>query len=57
MLNGSCIRLDAARSYDFYAGPNENHLVELRVPEGFELFTFAFSSSPTNDTEDPGEEP
>ncbi|HEX9816699.1 MAG TPA: thioredoxin family protein [Candidatus Thermoplasmatota archaeon] len=45
----ACIRLDGARSYDFYGGPNEAHLLELRVPDGFELFTFAFSSSPTNE--------
>jgi thiol-disulfide isomerase/thioredoxin len=38
-----CIPLDAPRSYDFYAGPVEEHLVELRVPEGFQLFSFAFS--------------
>jgi thiol-disulfide isomerase/thioredoxin len=46
----ACIRMDGARSYDFYAGPNEEHVLELRVPEGFELFTFAFSSSPTNES-------
>ena len=42
-----CVRLDGARSYDFYAGPNEQHDLELRVPQGFHLYTFAFSSTPT----------
>ncbi|HEV8359585.1 MAG TPA: redoxin domain-containing protein [Candidatus Thermoplasmatota archaeon] len=39
-----CVRLDAPRSYDFYAGPNAEHTVELRVPAGFALFTFDFSA-------------
>lgn len=38
-----CIPLDAPRSYDFYAGPQGEHLLELQVPDGFALFTFAFS--------------
>lgn len=38
-----CVPLDGPRSYDFYAGPVEEHLLELRVPPGFSLFTFAFS--------------
>ena len=39
----SCILLDRARSYDLYRGPNERHALELRVPEGFQLFTFDFT--------------
>lgn len=38
-----CIPLDAPRSYDYYAGVPEEHLVELRVPAGFALYAFAFS--------------
>jgi thiol-disulfide isomerase/thioredoxin len=41
----TCLPLDGARSYQFYAGPLEEHLVELQVPAGFQLFTFAFSST------------
>lgn len=40
-----CIRLDdTPRSYDFYAGPFEDHIVEFDVPVGFSLYTFAFSN-------------
>jgi thiol-disulfide isomerase/thioredoxin len=44
------IQIDAARSYDYYGGPFEEHLVELRVGEGFELYSFAFSSTPTTNS-------
>lgn len=40
-----CIPLDGPRSYDFYAGPVEEHLVEFEVPQGFVLFTFDFASA------------
>lgn len=39
-----CMRLDGPRSYDFYGGPTGTHTVEMRVPPGFALFTFDFSS-------------
>jgi thiol-disulfide isomerase/thioredoxin len=42
---GPCIPLDGPRSYDFFTGPGAEHTVELQAPSGFELFTFAFSSS------------
>lgn len=43
-VNGTpCIFVEHQRSYDFYAGDVERHTVELTVPEGFELYTFAFS--------------
>jgi thiol-disulfide isomerase/thioredoxin len=38
----SCLTMAGSRSYDLYKGPNEGHLLELRVPAGFELFTFDF---------------
>lgn len=43
--NGTaCIQIDTHRSYDYYTAdePGE-HLLELEVPEGFELYSFAFS--------------
>lgn len=40
-----CIVLDGPRSYDFFAGPPGEHTVELKVPAGFTLFTFVFSSN------------
>ncbi|MCA1812470.1 MAG: redoxin domain-containing protein [Halobacteriales archaeon] len=36
--------LDGPRSYDFYAGPLGEHVVELLVPRGFSLFTFDFAA-------------
>jgi len=39
----ACIPLDGPRSYDFFAGPYGEHVVELQVPQGFALFTFDFS--------------
>lgn len=40
----ACIRLDAERSYDYYtADEPEEHRLELQVPEGFKLYSFAFS--------------
>jgi thiol-disulfide isomerase/thioredoxin len=41
--DGPCLVLDGARSYDFYAGPDGVHTVELLAPEGLALFTFDFS--------------
>lgn len=38
-----CIPLDDDRAYDFYSGPFERHLVTLEAPEGFQLYSFAFS--------------
>jgi len=38
-----CVPLDADRAYDVYSGPFERHVVELTVPEGFQLYSFAFS--------------
>jgi thiol-disulfide isomerase/thioredoxin len=38
-----CIPLDDDRAYDFYSGPFERHQVTLDVPEGFQLYSFAFS--------------
>lgn len=42
-VDGDCIRLDGARSYDFYAGPFAGHEVRLTWPDGAQLYTFAFS--------------
>jgi thiol-disulfide isomerase/thioredoxin len=39
-----CLVLDGPRSYDFYAGPVEEHTVLLDVPQGFTLFTFDFAA-------------
>lgn len=42
--NGTtCIPLDADRAYDVYSGPFQRHTVELVVPDGFQLYSFAFS--------------
>ena len=40
------ICLDGATSYDFYAGDYGNHQVRFEVPDGFALYTFAFSRTP-----------
>ena len=39
----SCLYLAGSRSYDLYAGPREGHTLELRVPVGFQLYTFDFT--------------
>jgi thiol-disulfide isomerase/thioredoxin len=39
-----CLALDGPRSYDFYAGPLEEHTVRLDVSAGFTLFTFDFAT-------------
>ncbi|MDX1610875.1 MAG: redoxin domain-containing protein [Candidatus Thermoplasmatota archaeon] len=39
----TCIVLDQDRAFDTYAGPFERHLLELQVPDGFQLYSFAFS--------------
>jgi hypothetical protein len=38
-----CIRIDGARSYDFFAGAYGTYEVQLNVPDGFELYTIGFS--------------
>lgn len=38
-----CVPLDDHRAYDLYSGPFERHHLELQVPEGLELYSFAFS--------------
>jgi len=45
--NGPCITLDGPRSYLFYGGPDEEHVVELKAPSGFRLYTFDFSLNET----------
>lgn len=40
----ACVVLDGPRSYDFFYDVTAPHTLELVVPEGFELWTFAFSS-------------
>jgi thiol-disulfide isomerase/thioredoxin len=43
--NGTaCVHLHADRAYDLYSGPFEEHEIRVDVPEGFELYSFAFSS-------------
>lgn len=39
----ACVVLGGERSYDLYDGPREAHVLDLRVPEGFRLFTFDFT--------------
>jgi thiol-disulfide isomerase/thioredoxin len=39
----TCLVLGGDRSYDLYEGPREAHVLELKVPEGFRLFTFDFT--------------
>lgn len=39
----ACLPLDAHRAYDFYSGPFERHTVTVTVPEGFQLYSLAFS--------------
>lgn len=39
-----CVPLDEHRAYDVYSGPFERHHLELKAPQGFELYSFAFSS-------------
>ena len=39
----TCLYLAGSRSYDVYAGPREGHTLELRVPGGFQLYTFDFT--------------
>lgn len=39
------ICLDGADSYDFFAGDYGSYQVRFEVPDGFELYTFAFSRS------------
>lgn len=39
----ACIVLGGDRSYDLYQGPREAHVLELKVPQGFRLFTFDFT--------------
>lgn len=45
-VDGDCIQLDGARSYDFYAGPFGSHEVRLVFPRQASLYTFAFSNEP-----------
>ncbi|MGB1585459.1 MAG: redoxin domain-containing protein [Thermoplasmatota archaeon] len=40
------ICLDGADSYDFFAGEYGSHRVLFEVPDGFSLYTFAFSRGP-----------
>lgn len=39
-----CVILDGPRAYHVYGGPVGTHILELRVPDGFDLLTFVFSS-------------
>lgn len=39
-----CFELNLTRAYDLYSGPFDGHVLELDVPEGFELYSFAFSA-------------
>lgn len=40
----SCVPLGGADAYHAYAGPVAEHTIRFDVPEGFRLYTFAFSA-------------
>ena len=42
----SCLRVDGADSYDFFAGASGTHTVEIQAVPGLKLFTFDFTGGP-----------